>query len=87
MTRRKSTELRLAELLPKVEAAFTYEGNVYPSPVVCGTVDDAWAAWHEGSYDRAEQLALVAEFLIKREGDKFAADPARWRARQLELAT
>jgi hypothetical protein len=56
-----------------------FEGREqYLSRAVDKTMREAEAAFAADDYARAERLAKVVAFLVKREAPKFAADPKKW---------
>jgi hypothetical protein len=66
-------------------SAFGFEGEQYLSRTVGKTMKEAKAAFADDDYDRAEHLAKVVAYLVKREAPKFAADPRKWIERRREL--
>jgi hypothetical protein len=57
----------------------------YLSRTVCETMRRVEKAFSEHDFDRAEHLAKVVAYLVKREAPIFAADPERWIAKWHEL--
>ena len=64
-----------------------HDGKVHLPCVIIRAVEDAWMAWREGGFDRAETLIEVTELLIVRERAKFTADRKRYLERQQEMTT
>jgi len=92
MRKRTSREVEVGRLLVDVGRslhAFDYEGGRYLSLTVAETMREAeyyFADDDDRDYDRAEHLAKVVAYLVRREAPKFATDPRKWIERQRELA-
>jgi hypothetical protein len=56
---------------------FTHDGEVVTPRVIDHAISDAWSAFAVRDYARAERLALVTEFLVRREAQRLQVDPAR----------
>lgn len=65
--------------------AFDFEGEQYLSRAVSETMKAAERAFSDDDYDRAEHLAKVVAFLVRREAPKFAANPRAWIETRREL--
>jgi hypothetical protein len=65
--------------------AFSFKGEQYLSRAVSETLKEAERAFAVGSYDRTEHLTKVAAPMIKREEQRFAANPQAWIAKRPEL--
>jgi hypothetical protein len=66
-------------------SAFGFEGEQHLSRTVDETMKEAEAAFADEDFDRAEHLAMLVAYLVKREAPKFAADPKKWIERRREL--
>jgi len=67
--------------------AFDFEGEQYLSRAVSETMKEAERAFSDEDYDRAEHLAKVVTWLVRREAPKFAANPRAWIEMRRELRT
>jgi hypothetical protein len=80
--------------------AFNFGGKQYLSRVVDRTMREAERAFADGleaehisaqvaqaHHDRAEHLARIVAYLVRREAPKFAANPRAWIERRRELQT
>jgi hypothetical protein len=91
MRQRTSREVEVGRLLVDVGRAlraFDYEGGQHLSLTVAETMREAehyFADDDDRDLDRAEYLAKVVAYLVRREAPKFAADPRKWIERQREL--
>jgi hypothetical protein len=65
--------------------AFNHGDEQYLSRTVDGAMKEAEAAFVDDDYDRAEHLAQVVAYLVRREAPKFAADPKMWIETRREL--
>jgi hypothetical protein len=89
---RKLTVARQLVAVGKSLQAFDHGSHIpsegrkqYLSRTVCETMRRAEKAFSEHDFDRAEHLAEVVAYLVKREAPIFAADPKRWIAKWHEL--
>jgi hypothetical protein len=68
--------------------AFNFgDGQQYLSRAVSETMKEAERAFVANDFDRAEHLAKIVAFLVKREAPKFAANPKAWIEPRRELRT
>jgi hypothetical protein len=67
--------------------AFNHRDGQYLSRAVNEAMKECEAAFSVDDYDRAEHLAKVVAYLVKREAPKFAANPAAWIETRRELRT
>jgi hypothetical protein len=68
--------------------AFNFgDGQQYLSRAVSEAMKEAERAFSAEDYDRAEHLAKVVAYLVKRETPKFAANPKAWIETRRELRT
>jgi hypothetical protein len=58
--------------------AFDFGDEQFLSRTVDETIREAEAAFAEDDFSRAEHLAKVVAYLVRREAPRFAANPARW---------
>jgi hypothetical protein len=65
-----------------------FEGRKqYLSHTVDEAMKEAEAAFSDDDYDRAEYLAKIVAYLVRREAPKFAGNPEAWIETQQELRT
>jgi hypothetical protein len=87
VTRKDAISKQIVATMSRAEKAFRHGGIVYLPKVVVECVENCWQALLcDRDPERAEHLLQVTEFLIARNRTKFAADPAKYIARQQELA-
>jgi hypothetical protein len=67
--------------------AFNHGDGQYLSRTVDEAMKEAERAFSDDDYDRAEHLAKVVAYLVKREAPKFAANPKAWIETRQELRT
>jgi hypothetical protein len=84
LSRRDKVACQLVDV-GKMLSAFMFNGTLYLSKAVDEAMQEAEAALSADDYDKAERLARVVSFLVKREAPKFAANPQRWVDRWKEL--
>jgi hypothetical protein len=84
MTRQQRVARRLVDVGRSLNV-FNHTDGQYLSRAVSTAMREAEAAFSLDDYDRAEHLAKVVAFLVKREAPRFAADPKAWIETQREL--
>jgi hypothetical protein len=85
-TRKLTVARRLVDVGRSLKA-FDFEGKQYLSRTVDEAMKAAEQAFSDTDYDRAEHLAKVVAYLVRREAPKFTANPKAWIETRRELRT